>query len=69
MSKIFPEDTLVDEAVKTAEKIAEQAPIAVLMAKEAVNVGNIFCKSFARDYPNAFRFIKNINFVYQLLAA
>jgi len=39
VSKIFPEETLVDEAVKTAEKIAEQSPIAVMIAKECVNAG------------------------------
>lgn len=39
VSKVFSEDTLVDEAIKTAEKISDQAPIAVMMAKEAVNAG------------------------------
>ncbi|XP_074648162.1 enoyl-CoA hydratase, mitochondrial-like [Tubulanus polymorphus] len=37
VSKIFPVDQLVDEAVKTAEKIANHSKITVAMAKEAVN--------------------------------
>lgn len=39
VSKVFPEDAVVDEAIKTAEKIADQAPVAVMMAKEAINAG------------------------------
>jgi len=37
VSKIFPADQLVDEAVKLAEKIGDQSRVAVFMAKEAVN--------------------------------
>ncbi len=39
VSKVFPPDQLVDEAVKTAEKIASNSKLAVIMAKEAVNKG------------------------------
>ncbi|VDM64234.1 unnamed protein product [Angiostrongylus costaricensis] len=37
VSKVFPTEHLVEEAVKLAEKIAEQSPLIVRMAKEAVN--------------------------------
>jgi len=37
VSRIVPADTLVDEAVKTAERIAEMSLPSVMMAKEAVN--------------------------------
>lgn len=37
VSKVFPPNTLVDEAIKLADKIAEQSPLIVSMAKEAVN--------------------------------
>lgn len=36
---VYPLDSLLDEAVKLAEEIAAQAPIAVALTKEAVNVG------------------------------
>ena len=39
MSKVFPVDQLVDEAVKTAEKISSYSKIATAMCKEAVNAG------------------------------
>ena len=39
MSKVFPADQLVDEAVKTAEKISSYSKIATAMCKEAVNAG------------------------------
>jgi len=37
VSAIFPADQLVDQAIKTAEKIASHSPIVVQLAKEAVN--------------------------------
>ncbi|MFT4251348.1 MAG: enoyl-CoA hydratase [Caulobacter sp.] len=37
VSRIFPADQLVDEAVKVAAKIAAQSPLAVAMNKELVN--------------------------------
>ena len=36
---VYPLDTLLDEAIKLAEEIAAQAPIAVALCKEAINVG------------------------------
>ena len=36
---VYPLDQLMDEAMKLAEEIAAQAPIAVSLVKEAVNVG------------------------------
>ncbi len=39
VSAVFPPDKLVDEAIKTAEKIASHSPIVVQLAKEAVNAG------------------------------
>ncbi len=37
VSRIIPDDDLVEEAVKTATKIAELSRPSVMMAKEAVN--------------------------------
>ena len=37
VSRIFPADQLVAEAIKIGERIAMQSPVAVLMAKQAVN--------------------------------
>ena len=37
VSKVFPPDQLVNEAIKTAEKIAKNSKLIVMMAKEAVN--------------------------------
>ena len=37
VSRVFPKDELLDEAIKTAEKIAEKSLPAVMMAKESVN--------------------------------
>jgi enoyl-CoA hydratase/carnithine racemase len=39
VSAVFPPDQLVDQAIKTAEKIASHSPIVVQLAKEAVNTG------------------------------
>lgn len=43
VSKIFPPEKLVAEAVKLGEKISAQSPLTVALAKEAVNVCN-FCR-------------------------
>lgn len=37
VSAVFPADQVVDQAIKTAEKIASHSPIVVQLAKEAVN--------------------------------
>ncbi|MEM8699273.1 MAG: enoyl-CoA hydratase [Pseudomonadota bacterium] len=37
VSRIIPADNLLEEAVSTAEKIADKAPLAVMATKEAVN--------------------------------
>lgn len=39
VSAVFPTDKVVDEAIKTAEKIASHSRIVVQLAKEAVNAG------------------------------
>lgn len=39
VSKVFPAEELVNEAIKTAEKISSLSKIAVQIAKEAVNTG------------------------------
>ncbi|PFX17834.1 enoyl-CoA hydratase, mitochondrial-like [Stylophora pistillata] len=39
VSKVFPADELVDEAIKTAAKMSSLSKIAVQIAKEAVNTG------------------------------
>jgi len=40
VSKVFPVEELVDEAVKLGEKIAGMSKVAVAMAKEAVNAAD-----------------------------
>jgi enoyl-CoA hydratase/carnithine racemase len=37
VAKVFPAETLVDEAIKIADKIASKGQISVMMTKEAVN--------------------------------
>ena len=37
VSKVYPVDEVVDEAIKLADKICRQSKIVVQMAKEAVN--------------------------------
>ncbi|MEO0957312.1 MAG: enoyl-CoA hydratase [Pseudomonadota bacterium] len=37
VSRLFPADSLVDEALAVAQKIADKAPLAVMATKEAVN--------------------------------
>lgn len=39
VSKIFPVDTLVEEAIQCAEKIANNSKLVTAMAKESVNAG------------------------------
>lgn len=39
MSKVFPADQLVSEAIKCGEKIAANSKLVSAMAKEAVNAG------------------------------
>ncbi|MDO5142296.1 MAG: enoyl-CoA hydratase-related protein [Eubacteriales bacterium] len=51
---VYPLDTLMDEAMKLAEEIAAQAPIAVSLVKEAVNVG------MQTDLNSALKFEGNV---------
>lgn len=44
VSKVFPADQLVSEAIKCGEKIAGNSKLVSAMAKEAVNAGKIFIK-------------------------
>ena len=39
VSGVFPSDKVVDEAIKTADRIATHSRIVVQMAKEAINTG------------------------------
>lgn len=40
VSKVFPADVLVDEAVKMAQVIASKGRVSIMMAKEAVNAAD-----------------------------
>ena len=40
VAKVFPADSLVEEAVKMGHKIASKGRISVMMAKEAVNAAD-----------------------------
>ena len=42
VNAVFPADKLVEETIKTAEKIANHSKIVVQLAKEAVNAGEYF---------------------------
>lgn len=50
-SAVFPADKLVDEAIKTAEKIAGHSRIVVQLAKEAVNAGEYKLFTPLKNYP------------------
>ena len=41
VSAVFPAEKLVEEAIKTADKIANHSKIVVQLAKEAVNAGEL----------------------------
>ena len=47
ISAVYPADQVVDEEIKTAEKIANQSRIVMQLAKEAVNTGeyNSSCRT------------------------
>ncbi len=62
VNNVYPVENLMDEAMKLANEIAAQAPIAVSLVKEAVNVGmqtdldsalkfegNVFAQCFATE--------------------
>ena len=51
---VYPIENLMDEAMKLAEEIAAQAPIAVSLVKEAVNVG------MQTDLNSALKFEGNV---------
>ena len=51
---VYPLENLMDEAMKLAEEIAAQAPIAVALCKEAINVG------MQTDLNSALKFEGNV---------
>ena len=56
VSKIFPVDQLVDEAIKTAEKISSYSKITTAMCKEAVNACKLFFFKFYRKTNCVYNF-------------
>lgn len=48
VSKIYPVDKLLDEAISCGEKIAGNSKLVVAMAKEAVNAGNCVAMTMGR---------------------
>ena len=64
VSKVFPAEELVDEAIKTAAQISSLSKIAVQIAKEAVNTGialavvtvrlTVSCHELYLDYSKDF---------------
>ena len=54
VNAVYPLEDLMDEALKLAEQIASQAPVAVSLVKEAVNVG------LQADLDTALRFESNV---------
>lgn len=50
VSKVFPVDQLVSEAVRCGEKIAGNSKLVSAMAKEAVNAGKYFIKEIVDTF-------------------
>lgn len=50
VSKVFPVDHLVSEAIKCGEKIAGNSKLVSAMAKEAVNAGKSFIKEIVDTF-------------------
>jgi enoyl-CoA hydratase len=50
VARVFPAETLLDEAQKIAQKIAAKSPIALKIAKEAVNKAEEMALSEGVDY-------------------
>jgi len=42
VSKVFPSDQVIDEAIRFAENVAAFSPMLVQTAKQAVNAGKFF---------------------------
>lgn len=54
VSKIFPPDQLVSEAVKLGERISTHSQLIVSMAKESVNAGECRTKSIETNFADLF---------------